>query len=494
MKRPLLSLSLSFAMCLPLTAVESVTVIGDSLTKEYQVTFPGLPGLVDGIDATQPFARNWSEILHERRNAHFDLGLFKNSLFFNRWADLRLLGHEYNWAVPGATARALRNLITGQDLNEITDDPDISAFIPFAPEWDRTAARLTTQVQTTSAAAVLWCGGNDLRFGNSDPSCQVGGAPITYKTIYDGNGTGLGDPQPLMNSIKASLQAVARHLRTARPGLPIVVCGVPHVGCTPAVQAEAPTDALRTGRVTAALRALNDGLREWTEATLGGIWVDTYMLTEDLIEADSLVYGGVTFINGSDVKSAADPPAAHHRYLFSHDGFHPGTTLHAIVAQRVQAALRARVPAVFGTSPPLSDREVIVDLLGIPAATGFNEFMAASGAPAGRRGPLDDADGDGLVNLGEFALDGNTAFPGGPVVLPAGGHEASDHSVTLSWKPRYESNIYAAITCQSSSDFITWTDLPAEAITSAADGTRTARVPAAGRSDLYLRLKFTAVP
>jgi phospholipase/lecithinase/hemolysin len=491
MNRTFLPLPLSLALTLPLAAVEHVTAIGDSLTKEYQVTFPGLPGIVDGIDPTQPFARNWSEILNERRNAHFDLGVFKNSLFFNRWADLRLLGHEYNWAVPGATARALRNLVTGQDLAEITSDPDFSTFITFAPEWAQTAARLTTQVQTTSAAAVIWCGGNDLRYGNSDPSCQVGGSPITYETIYDGDGTGLGNPQPLMDSIKASLQAVAQHLRTARPGLPIVVCAVPHVGCTPAVQADAPTDAVRTGRVTTALRALNDSLREWTETTLGGVWVDTFSLTEDLIGADSVVYGGVTFINGSDVRTATDPPAAHHRYLFSHDGFHPGTTMHAIVSQRVQAALRAKAPAVFGTSPVLTDREVIVDVLGIPAATGFNEFMAASGAPADRRGPHDDADADGLVNLGEFSLDGNTAFPGGPVVLPAGGYDPSDTTVTLTWKPRYESNIYAAINCQSSPDFATWTDVPAENIATAADGTRTARVPAAGRSNLYLRLKFT---
>jgi phospholipase/lecithinase/hemolysin len=494
MKRSLVSLSLTLSLSLPLAAVEYVSAIGDSLTKEYQVTFPGLPGLVDGIDATNPAARNWSEILHERRSAHFNLGVFKNSLFFSRWADLRLLGHEYNWAVPGATARALRNLITGQDLAEITSDPDFSTFITFAPEWNQTAARLTTQVQTTSAAAVIWCGGNDLRYGNSDPSCQVGGTPITYQTIYQGDGTGVGNPQPLMDSIKASIQAAAQHLRTARPSLPIVVCAVPHIGCSPAVQADAPTDPVRTERVTTALRTLNDSLRAWTESTLGGVWVDTFSLTEDLIGADSLVYGGVSFVNGSDVKLATDPPAAHNRYLFSHDGFHPGTTLHAFVAQRIQAALRAHAPAVFGSSPVLTDREVIVDVLGIPAATGFNEFMAASGAPPDQRAPDDDADGDGLVNLGEFSLDGNTAFPAGPLVLPTGGYDASGNAVTLTWKPRYESDIYATITCQSSSDFTTWTDVPAAHITTAGDGTKTARVPAADQTRRFLRLKFTAAP
>ena len=78
-----------------------LTVIGDSLTKEFEVTFPGVPGLVTGFDPAHPGARTWSEILHSRRPAHFSSGIFRNNLF-NPWSDLRLLGHEYNWAVPGA--------------------------------------------------------------------------------------------------------------------------------------------------------------------------------------------------------------------------------------------------------------------------------------------------------------------------------------------------------------------------------------------------------
>ena len=246
MKSRVIAAGWVLSQLLPLGA-ESVTVLGDSLTKEYQVTFPGLPGVVDGLDPANPSARNWSEVLHEHRNAHFNLGQFRNSLF-NRWPDLRLLGHEYNWAVPGATARAIRNLITGQNMDEITSDPDISDFIPFAPEWAQTAARMTTQVQTQSAAAVLWCGANDLRYGNTDPSTQIGGTDITYQTIYNGDGTGVGNPQPLMDSIRSSLQACAQHLRTARPTLPIVVCAVTHIGFSPAVQANAPTNEARTGR------------------------------------------------------------------------------------------------------------------------------------------------------------------------------------------------------------------------------------------------------
>jgi hypothetical protein len=80
------------------------------------------------------------------------------------------------------------------------------------------------------------------------------------------------------------------------------------------------------------------------------------------------------------------------------------------------------------------------------------------------------------------------------VVLPTGGYDASGNAVTLTWKPRYENDIYATILCQSSSDFTTWTDVPAALITTAADGTKTARVPVTDDTRQFLRLKFTAAP
>jgi lysophospholipase L1-like esterase len=428
-----------------------------------------------------------------RRNANFDSGIFRNSLF-DRWSDLRLLGHEYNWAVPGATARMIRNLLTNQNLDENTNDPDLAAFLTFAPDWAQTSARVTAQVQTTAGAVVIWCGGNDLRFGNSDPIASVESTKITYSTIYSGNGTGLGNPQPLIDSLRQSIQAIALHLRNAKPTLPIAVCAVPHIGCAPDVQATSPTDPVRTGRLTSALEALNADLKAWTEGMLGGAWVDIFTTTAELIGPAVVTIGGVTFFNTSDTKTAGDPPAAHNRYLFSHDGFHPGTATQAVVAQRVQAALRAKYPVTFGASAPLTDREIVVDVLGIPASTGFAEFMTASGAPAGQRGPADDADGDSLNNLGEFALAGNIPFGGSVLILPVGGFDSTGPAMTLTWIPRFESNIYCTIGCQQSADFVTWTDVPAAQINGNADGSHTARVPAAGSGKLFLRLKITVTP
>lgn len=114
MKLPVTLLLFIAAMTAPMSAVEHVTVLGDSLTKEYQLTFPGLPGLISGIDPTHPAARNWSEILNEQRHEHFDQGVFKGTLF-NRWSDLRLLGHKYINDISPASPRPtpIAPLLTG---------------------------------------------------------------------------------------------------------------------------------------------------------------------------------------------------------------------------------------------------------------------------------------------------------------------------------------------------------------------------------------------
>ncbi len=485
---PLLFLPL---LVLPAAAVEHLTVIGDSLTKEYEITFPGLPAAsVDGIDTTNPNARNWAEILHSRRNAHFDSGAFRNSLF-NLWTDLRLLGHEYNWAIPGATARTLRLLITDPNSPELTADPDLSQLIAFAPQWKELPVRLAQQLQTTSGASVIWCGANDLRFGNTDPSATFGGQPIRYQTIYSGNGTGAGNPQPLMDSIKSNIQEIALTMKAANPALPIAVCAIPHVGCTPDVKQFWPTDPVRTGRITTALETLNAELKVWTETILGGAWVDLYPLTKKLITGTTDI-GGVTFLNASDTFTAAAPVSDHNLYIFSHDGFHPTSTMQARLAQTVHAALRAKYPANFSNSPVLSDREILEDVLGLSVKKGYDDFLIAAGVPAQKRAPLDDPDEDGLFNIMEWLLAGNDPLTGAAPAMPQPGYDAAAAAYTLTWRPRFESTVYASLTCQQSPNLTDWTEVPAAQLTSNPDATVTARVAAAG--PLFLRLKATVTP
>lgn len=501
MKVPSLIAASIFAMLSSAGAVEYLTVIGDSLTKEYQVTFPGLriPLLgidVEGIDELNTGARNWAEILHERRSAFFNLGRFRNDVSnpFNAdfYSDLRLLGHEYNWAVPGATSRLLRLVLTDPDSSELLEDPDFTNIIALAADWRHTGTRMRAQLAGGAAASVIWCGGNDLRFGSTDPAAKVNGVQISYGTIYNGDGTGTGNPVPLMNSIRDNIKAMALSMRDANPTLPMVVLAVPHVGCAPDVRATWPTNSVRTGRITTALSALNAELKDWTENTLGGAWVDVYSHTVALLAAPSQCIGGVQVFNSSDIHPVGAAQSLHNRYIFSHDGFHPITSYQAVVAQAVQQVLRERWPARFGASPPITDREIVTSLIGVPVQTGYNEFMAASGAPAGQRGALHDPDGDGLPNIFEFALSGNDPWSSRRPVLPEPG--AAGGLATLHWRPLCENNLYAPAVCQQSPDLTAWTDVPAEQIQRNADGTWTASVPVPDGEPVYLRLKVTAAP
>jgi lysophospholipase L1-like esterase len=484
---------ISLSAAAPLAAQQNLLVIGDSLTKEYRITFPGVPSIppffdgVPGIDATNPGARNWAEILDVHRAATCDLGRYRNTLFTDMWDDLRLLGHEYNFAVPGFTARQMRSLITQQNPEDITSDPEMELLLDAA-DWEETPAALFNRL-AVAGAAVIWVGGNDVRFGNTDPSTTISGSQIDYGNMYEGDGSGSGNPAPLMLSIENSIKQIAQRLRTQRPGVPIVICAVPHVGCTPTVKANWPTDLVKTGRITAALEDMNARLRTWTETQLDAAWVDTYTLTKDLLGSGHMNIGGVTIYNSSDTQPSSAPTAAHSRYIFSHDGFHPTSSLQAKVAQLVLQSLRQKYPAQFGSAAGLGDREILRDVLGIPVSTGFTEFMNLPGLTAAQKAPDADADNDGLKNIAEFALAGNDPAGSAPVTGTA---SAAGGQFTFTWMPRFRQNAYAAIICEKSGNLNGWTEVPAAQITENPDGSMTATVPATGQN--FLRLKISVTP
>jgi len=385
-------------------------------------------------------------------------------------------------------------LLTDPNATELATDPDISTLISFAADYKDVPQRITAQMQTTTSATVIWCGGNDLRYGSTDPAASFGGNRITYGTIYSGDGTGAGNPAPLMSSILDNIKTIAQFAHTANPALPIVVVAVPHIGCAPSVKASWPTDPVRTQRLTNAIQGLNNDLKSWTENTLGGAFVDVMPLTMELITGSPDI-GGIQFANAADTQPASAPTPAHNRFIFSHDGFHPTSTFQGRVAEAIQQKVREKWPAVFGASVQIANRELVTTILGIPARTGFDEFMAASGAPAALRGETSDADGDGLGNLLEFSLAGNNPWSNGRPVLPAPAIESSPAAaLSLTWTPAYKENIFASLVCQQSSTLTTWTDVPAAQITANVDGTVTARVPQAGAGRVFLRLKATAIP
>lgn len=400
-------------------------VIGDSLTKEYEVEFPALYP----ANPASWSARNWAEILHEHRRTWFDLGRFTG------YADPRLTGHEHNWAFPGATTTEIRTQLAN----------------PLNFWWHQ---ELEGQLEDAVERVVIFAGGNDV--------------DSYYGKLYDGEAA-----TAELTATRDNLKWIVDYVRDVKASLPIVLVSVPHLGCSPKVQAEHPTDPVKTARVTAALDNLNAELAAFAASRGIGFVPEVYELTRRMI-TDPIRIGGLEFYRQADANARA-------RYLFSGDGFHPGTSAQAIIAQAIAEAFRFWQPLIA----PLSDREILDEVLGLDPDLPFHEWMAGQGVAANRRGLNDDPDGDGLVNALEFSLaEGSAAMPSPELLRPLRDQE----DLLWSWRPRVEASEWAPLRAERSTDLIGWQAVDPALITQDEDGTQHLRLPLTGRSFLRLRL------
>ena len=284
-------------------------VIGDSLSKEYEVEFPILyPSHRDAWKA-----RNWIEILAEQRNSWFDLG------HFEAFYDPRIVGHQFDWAFPGAKTQEIRNRLASRSwLDSI---------------WQK---ELRSELQGSVNRVVIFAGGDD-----------VSGY---YGDIYNGK-----SPTLLINQTRDNLMWMVDYVRAVRSSLQIVLVAVPHVGCSPHVQASYKTDAVKTARVTAALDSLNTQLAALAKTRGAGFSSGVYDFTKALI-TDPFLIGGVEIIKKADANCRPN-------YAFSGDGFHPNTSTQARVAQIILDTFRAKWPSPV--IPALTDTEILSKVLKI---------------------------------------------------------------------------------------------------------------------------------
>ena len=391
-------------------------VLGDSLSKEYQVTFLGIGG-----SPVAAHIRNWCEILDERRHDSFDMGSFST------FTDSRLTGHALNWSIPGSFASDwARNLAT----------PGISS------------AALDSQLRSDDARVVIWLGGNDVR--------------TKYEDLYNGK-----PANPWIDSVASDIESVIQFVRSRHPSIPLVVCGVPHLGGTPSKSNAHPFDPVKTTRVTAALDALNLRIHKAAAAADAG-YADIYSITRDLVTAPRWVIGG--FRIEKRESSSGDPAS-----LFLGDGFHPNWPIQAVFAQYILDAFNSLENTRI---PRLSNREIVGAILGQAIDLTLNQWARGYDIADGDRGWADDPDGDGLRNLVEFAFDLD------PVrkdrhLLPQPWIEntgANGPRLALSWQPRDPTNsTWARITVQESSDLKSWSDVPPSATFNPGGGVRTVR-------------------
>ncbi len=427
-----------------------VLVVGDSLSKEYRsefaVLYPGHPAAWG--------ARNWVETLEAERPGQFDQGDWKTFL------DWRLTGHEFNWSKPGGTVREFRNFLrqTADAQAEVLASSGGAALWSQYPAWRTTFTGNLGQVEKV----VIFLGGNDVVQGNSDPVANplVGEVRVAldYAAIYNNTYGDAANASDLAASIRSNIKSIIDWFRVPRTGFaarytgPMVLCAVPHVGCTPKVQAEVGREAEGTGRVTQMLESLNRDLQAHAVSRDVG-FADVYAVTKQMLEPGVFRIGGVEFLKEADVDCGA-------RYLFSGDGFHPNTAAQAKLAQVVVEAFRSKYPEVALSLPRLGDREILTKVLGLPGDVGYVEWMEAEGIAVAERGPLSDPDGDGMANALEYALAGRrpgvaesgAAFTAERVPHPLVPGEA----LQVRWQARFGENAYCDLVAEVSRDLQSW--------------------------------------
>ena len=415
-------------------AAQQVLVVGDSLTKEYEVEFP----LLYPSNPASWSARNWVELLNTYRPSHFELGSF--SVF----ADPRATGHEFNWAFPGATTQEIRDRLASTSfLDQI---------------WQAT---FKDQIKNTVERVVVFAGGNDING--------------YYSNIYNGS-----SPTSYINTTRDNIKWIVDFIKTQKSSIPVVLVAPPHVGCTPSVQQNYPTNALKTGRVTTALDSLSSQLAAYAQTKGIGYAASVYTMTKAIIYQPYYI-GGAEFYRQADADSRS-------RYLFSGDSFHPNTSAHARIAQIVVDTFRATYPSP--NIPAATDSELL-QWLNVPANTGINEWLTVASVPANQMGFADDPDRDGIPNLLEFLLEGFS--PGLPNAqsLPKPTLQTVNSQLQLvyTWKPSVPGAQFAPLNLMQSSNLVTWTIVPSGSITTNADGSKTAAIPVS--SALFLKLTST---
>ncbi|MEN3942162.1 SGNH/GDSL hydrolase family protein [Prosthecobacter sp. SYSU 5D2] len=426
-----LLLPLIFGLSILPARAEQCVVLGDSLTKEYELEFP----ILFPTNPASWDSRNWIEILHERRNTWFDLGEI------NGYVDPRLTGHEHNWAFPGATAV------------EINDQLKSWQSLIWRTE-------LNGQIKNAAERAVVFAGGNDV--------------DSFYGLIYNG-----ASPTSYINATRDAIKGIVNYVLGQKSSLPMVLVSVPHLGCAPDIQRQYPTDPLKTARVTAALDSLNTQLAAFAQSKNIAFVPGVYQLTKDIIEGPFRI-GGIDFYKEAD-------PDSRPRYVFSGDGFHPATSAHGKIAQMVIEAFRNRYPAKQIT--PMTDREIVASILGLDPDIPFNEWIATQALPPGQSGMNDDPDGDGLVNAAEFVLDAASASVATPdVLLPQADADATPPALTWTGRFRPQAAEWSSAKMQHSVDLLNWTDADPSVTTQNPDGSQTLRFPLQGRRFLRLRV------
>lgn len=416
----------------------SVLAIGDSMSEEYafELTFSAPDSDPDNANV-----RNWPELFRIFRPADVWLGNYKGSA--PPYGDLRVMGHEWNFGIPGTNTTNWVNLING----DWEDDP-------LGPLYGVTNQSLQDEIFSTPVVVIM-LGANDLKqeyndiFNNTED-------PDFFSGIID-----------RINEIHKWVRA----LRGLHPPT-VIVCTIPDVGATPQIS-NIYNIPEKQASTRAKIAAFNQDIIAWAASKpVPPTIARLDLLTDRVFDQVPFQINGTVFtLAGSN----ENPPTQ----VFCKDGFHASTVAQAYIANEVIGAINT----ARGTSiPKFSDREILKNLLGLNPDRPYLDWIAAAGLTGS--GMDADPDRDGLPNLLEYLL--GTA-PGSFSHPFTGSFEPGS---SLSWKPDAIGLRFADLVPEESDDLQEWTPVPAERTTVSPDGT--VQVSPAEGTKTFVRLK--AVP
>jgi len=393
-----------------------IMIIGDSQSEEYRFE---LPFSAPSSDPTEANTLNWIEILAEHRSEEFDFGDYERRAF--EWKDVRNAGYEYNWSIPGALTDTWITVLNASFLND--------------QEYLDSKWTLLDQVDEVEAV-VIFLGGNDM------------------STVYSRLNR---DERPpgWPESIIDQVEEIVEKIRDENSTIPVIIGTFPDVGGTEKRQNDFPNEAGRRLASTYIAEA-NQKLKAFADG--GGFpTFDVAKLTLDFIDDAPYRIGNVELLPFGH-------PVNNPRNLLCRDGFHPSTASQAVIANMIIAALNE---ALDEDLTPLSEEEILVDVLGIDPSIDDDYHTWINARSPESDSLLADPDGDGLENLGEYALDLNPLIPDMPELSP---QLFFDYPVVESRRD------YVTTRAAQSPDLINWVTIPNE--------------PPVTLTEQFLRLEF----
>ena len=467
-------LALSLLLATQSFAGTELITLGDSLTFAYEASFgfelniPVVGSFGDGMNPEE--VKNWAEILDQERNSDFDLGE-RESIQIPFETFLGTINYELylrqkkNWAIPGLKIAQLRRFMTSEAgfLELLAESPDFGPFssILSSSSIDFAIEDLEEQITNSTGRLVFFIGGNDV--------------DSIYGTVYDGD-----DPGTFIADYIEDATVILDRVLELNPNLPVVLVNVPHVGITPMVKGERPTDPVRTTRATNFLRGLTSELAELARSRDVG-YADIFSATLPLLSDDPLSVYGVPFNNSGSPTGDLDFAWLNGPYSTN---FHPNTSGQALIANEIVCAFNDHYDAGLA---PLTATEVLTNLLKKSPAEvdmDFSSWAESYSLPA--LSEQDDSDQDGLPAVLEFSLGLDPRLPDSHKVTCTTEPSDGVDSLTLAYPLRLPSSSHVTLTPQSTDSLPTpFQTLPLPTMDS--DGLFRASIPLADDQG-FLRL------